>query len=331
MKRVLGFLTYLFTIFIVLAGAAFFYGFTAWQGPGPLTAEKDIVITRGVSVADQLSESGVIRSRLAFKAAARLTDQQTRIKAGEYLFPAHISTKDVLDKMVKGDVVQRKVAVPEGLTSWQIVQIVNKADAMNGTVTDVPKEGSLLPDTYPYTRDDPRSKIIADMGAAMTKYLAEAWPKRADNLPFTTPEQAITLASIVEKETGVAAERPRIAGVFINRLRQNMPLQTDPTVIYALTKGEIQDNGQGPLGRHLLKKDLDETDSPYNTYKYPGLPPGPIANPGKASIDAVLHPETNDFLYFVANGTGGHVFAATLAEHEANAAKWHVIRKEQGN
>jgi UPF0755 protein len=151
------------------------------------------------------------------------------------------------------------------------------------------------------------------------------------NLPFDTIEQAVVLASIVEKETGVASERPTIAGVFVNRLRRGMPLQTDPTVIYAITKGEIKDDGKGPLGRRLLRKDLEETDSPYNTYKYPGLPPGPIANPGRAAIEAVLHPEKHDYIYFVADGTGGHAFARTLAEHEANVVKWRQVRKEQGN
>jgi UPF0755 protein len=168
------------------------------------------------------------------------------------------------------------------------------------------------------------------MRVAMDKALEDLWPDRAANLPFETKEQALTLASIVEKETGVASERARIAGVFINRLRAGMPLQTDPTVIYALTKGKIEDKGQGPLGRRLLRDDL-QVDSPYNTYRNAGLPPGPIANPGRAAIAAVLQPEENQFLYFVADGTGGHVFSKTLAEHDANVAKWRKIRRAQGN
>ena len=164
----------------------------------------------------------------------------------------------------------------------------------------------------------------------MTGAIDELWPTRAGNLPFTTEEEAITLASIVEKETGKPEERKRVAGVFINRLRQKIPLQTDPTVIYAITKGKPQNNGQGPLGRRLLSKDL-EIDSPYNTYKYPGLPPGPIANPGRESIEAVLQPEEHNFIYFVADGSGGHVFAATLDEHNRNVTQWRKIRKEQKN
>ena len=165
----------------------------------------------------------------------------------------------------------------------------------------------------------------------MDKAVEELWPGREKGLPFDSIEQAITLASIVEKETGMASERARIAGVFINRLKRGMPLQSDPTVIYALTKGVVKEEGMGPLGRRLLRKDLSETDSPYNTYKYPGLPPGPIANPGRAAIEAVLHPEQHDFLYFVADGKGGHVFATTLTEHDKNATEWRKIRKEQGN
>ncbi|HEY8190713.1 MAG TPA: endolytic transglycosylase MltG, partial [Micavibrio sp.] len=252
-------------------------------------------------------------------------------KAGEYEFAPSISMRAVLFKLTHGDIVQRRMTIPEGRTSWQIVQIINAADGMTGTIRDIPKEGSLLPETYSFARDADRSGIISDMSKAMENAVAELWPNRAEGLPFDTPDQAITLASVVEKETGMASERARIAGVFINRLKRGMPLQSDPTVIYALTKGIVKEDGMGPLGRRLLRKDMDETESPYNTYKYPGLPPGPIANPGRAAIEAVLHPEQNDYLYFVADGKGGHVFAATLAEHERNAAEWRQIRKEQGN
>ncbi|MGZ9108351.1 MAG: endolytic transglycosylase MltG [Micavibrio sp.] len=334
MRFVLGFIVFFNTLLAVLLAVGFFYGYGAWVGAGPLSETKSIVIPRGAGVAviaDTLHENGVIKSPLVFKVAARITGDQAKLKAGEYEFPPYISTRAVLNKLVSGAVVQRKITIPEGWTSWQIVQFLNESEALTGSIAGIPPEGSLLPDTYIHEREADRTKIIATMDAAMKKTIEELWPGRAEGLPFTTVEEAVTLASIVEKETGIAAERARIAGVFVNRLRNGMPLQTDPTVIYAITKGQIKDDGQGPLGRRLLKKDLTDTDSPYNTYKYPGLPPGPIANPGRAALDAVLHPETHNFLYFVADGTGGHVFAATLAEHEANAVKWRAIRKEQGN
>lgn len=334
MRFVLGFIVFFNTLLAVLLAVGFFYGYGAWVGAGPLSETKSIVIPRGTGVAaiaDTLHENGIIKSPFVFKAAARITGDQTKLKAGEYEFPASVTTRDVLAKLVSGDVVQRKITIPEGWTSWQIVQALNESEALTGTIAGIPAEGTLLPDTYIHEKDADRAKIIAAMESAMKRAVAELWPARAEGLPFTTVEEAVILASIVEKETGIAAERARIAGVFVNRLRNGMPLQTDPTVIYAITKGQIKDGGQGPLGRRLLTKDLSETESPYNTYKYPGLPPGPIANPGRAALEATLHPEAHDFLYFVADGTGGHVFAATLAEHQANAVKWRTIRKEQGN
>lgn len=334
MKFVLSFIVFLNTLLVALLAVGFYFGYGAWTGPGPLPADKSIVIARGSgvsSIADTLQSEGIIKSALVFKVAVKLSGKESQLKAGEYAFPAAITTREALSKIVAGDIVQRKITLPEGWTSWQIVQNLKANENLTGEVTAIPAEGSLLPETYLYEKDATREKILADMKAAMDKTIQELWPTREEGLPFDTIEQAITLASIVEKETGVASERATIAGVFVNRLRRGMPLQTDPTVIYAMTKGEIKDDGKGPLGRRLLKKDLDETDSPYNTYKYPGLPPGPIANPGRAAIQAVLHPEKNDYIYFVADGTGGHAFAATLAGHEANVVKWRQIRKEQGN
>lgn len=334
MKFVLSFIVFFNTLLVAFLAVGFYYGYGAWTGPGPLTGDKSIVIARGSgvsSIADTLQSEGIIKSALVFKLAVKVSGKESQLKAGEYAFPAAITTREALSKIVAGDIVQRKITLPEGWTSWQIVQSLNANANLTGEISSIPAEGSLLPETYLYEKDASREKIIADMKAAMDKTIQELWPAREEGLPFDTIEQAITLASIVEKETGVASERATIAGVFVNRLRRGMPLQTDPTVIYALTKGQIQDEGKGPLGRRLLKKDLDETDSRYNTYKYPGLPPGPIANPGRAAIQAVLHPEKNDYLYFVADGTGGHVFSKTLDEHSSNAAKWRQIRKEQGN
>ena len=334
MRFVLGFIVTLLLLTGVVCGGGLYYAMTTWNGPGPSSEIKNIVIARGsgvAGIADQLQAEGVIASELVFKIGARVGGTQGSLKAGEYEFPAQMPMRDVIDKLSRGDVVDRKVTIAEGLTSWQIIQIINAAPTMTGTLTDIPKDGTLLPETYAYIRDQNRAAMVGAMQAAMIKTLAELWPARAEGLPFETQEQALTLASIVEKETGIAAERPRIAGVFVNRLRLGMPLQSDPTVIYAMTNGQVKDGGLGPLGRRLLRADLENTDSPYNTYKYPGLPPGPIANPGRAAIEAVLHPEQNSFIYFVAKGDGGHVFAATLGEHEKNAAQWRQIRKEQGN
>ena len=195
----------------------------------------------------------------------------------------------------------------------------------NRQIEDIPEEGTLLPETYHYTKNGSRPNIINQMSKAMTEALDILWPQREEGLPFQTKEDAIILASIVEKETGIGLERARVAGVFVNRLRLGMKLQSDPTVIYAITQGRIKNEGRGPLGRRLLKKDL-AIQSPYNTYERTGLPPGPIANPGYASIQAVLHPEAHDFLYFVADGDGGHAFAKTLSEHNRNVSKWRKIR-----
>lgn len=303
-----------------------------YLAPSPITEKKIVIIARGsglTGIAEQLSYEKIVVDKWVFVAAAVLTDQQKKIKAGEYEFTPGIKMSEVLHKLATGDIVNRSITVREGLTSYQVIELINAAPDLKGDlITQVPPEGTLLPETYSFTSTDTRQDIVARMQKAMTDTLASLWPKRLQTLPFTTEAEAVTLASIVEKETGIEAERRRVAGVFINRLKDGMKLQTDPTVIYALTKGMPADDGQGPLGRRLLRKDLETTDSPYNTYMYAGLPPGPIANPGKASLEAVLNPEQHDFLYFVADGKGGHVFAATAKEHERNAVEWRKIRKQ---
>ena len=278
-------------------------------------------------VAEILLYHGVIENtaeEILFKYMGRITGQHKNLKAGEYEFPAHVSMQDALRLLEEGKTLQRRFTVPEGLTSYEIVGIVAGVEELTGEIADTPPEGSLLPETYSYQKDETRASILKRMQDSMQDTLEKLW----QGLPFATKEEALVLASIVEKETSVPEERARIAGVFINRLKKGIPLQTDPTVIYALTEGKPENEGQGPLGRRLLTKDL-EFDSPYNTYKYPGLPPGPIANPGAESIAAVLNPEAHDFLYFVADGSGGHAFAATLEEHNANVAKWRKIRRTQ--
>lgn len=307
------------------------WGVYSYLRPGPLAEEKLVLIDRGAGVsgiATKLNEAGVIDQPLVFKLAARITGKAGSLKAGEYAFPGHIPMKTALQMMFDGDVYDRKVTVPEGLTSYQVVELIRKVDDLEGEVADIPPEGSLLPETYSFITGDTKAGKIDEMRAAMTKTIDELWETRAPGLPITTKEEAITLASIIEKETGVPEERRRVAGVFINRLKQGIALQTDPTVIYAITKGKIQDKGMGPLGRRLLSKDLD-IDSPYNTYKYPGLPPGPIANPGRASIEAALHPEEHKFIYFVADGSGGHIFSETLAQHNENVANWRKVRRQK--
>lgn len=319
---------------LVAAGLSAFYVMQSAKAPGPSTGAKIILIERGAGIAgiaQRLENEAVIDSSLLFKIAAGVQKPQGSLKAGEYEITPAMSMQDIIVMMREGRVYDRKITFPEGLTSHQIVSALNAAADFTGdAVANIPAEGTLLPETYHYTKADTRQKVIDQMASSMKKTIDELWPARMTDLPFTTIEEAVTLASIVEKETGVADERKKVAGVFINRLRRGIPLQSDPTVIYAMTEGAVEDSGQGPIGRRLLTKDL-AIASPYNTYENAGLPPGPIANPGRDSIAAVLQPEIHDFIYFVADGTGGHVFARTLAEHNANVAKWRKIRREQKN
>lgn len=319
--------------FLVIAGISggILYAYSSWNGTGPLTEETEVIIPSGASlnkIALILQDENVIQNPLEFKIAAHLLNKKQSLKAGEYLFDEGISLIQALTQLDEGKVLHRSITIPEGLTSYQIVSLLNNAPFMEGEITQIPDEGTLLPETYNYSRGDTRAEKIERMQAAMTNAIDELWPGRATDLPFKTKEEALTLASIVEKETGVSGERAKVAGVFINRLRRGIALQTDPTVIYAMTMGKHEDNGQGPIGRRLLRKDL-KIDSPYNTYKYPGLPPGPICNPGKDAIAATLNPEEHEYIYFVADGTGGHSFAKTLAEHNQNVAKWRKIRQQQ--
>ena len=319
-------------VFVALAiSAAAIYSTHKFTSAGPLTSEKILVIPKGAGVlgmADLLAREDVISNKYVFAVYSKLTGTSAKLQAGEYQFPPHIEMTAVMAKIARGDIYQRNFTIPEGKTSFEIVEILKNVPNLTGEISEVPKEGSLLPNTYSYHSNDSRASKIALMQQEMTKAIDELWPARETDLPFTTKQEAITLASIVEKETGVAHERKRVAGVFVNRLRVGMLLQTDPTVIYGLTKGAHKNEGQGPLGRRLLIKDL-QTPNPYNTYLNPGLPPGPIANPGRASIEAVLHPEKHNYLFFVADGKGGHIFAATLDEHNRNVATWRQIRRSQ--
>ncbi len=332
MRSFISIITFTMTLLLLLGVGTGIWCLHEYRKPGPLSETKLILIDRGSGlsgIAARLQSEGAITQDLIFKIAARLKKVHTQLKAGEYEIPPQASMAQILQKMVAGEVYDRKVTFREGLTSWQVVQILNRTAELAGDpIATIPEEGSLLPDTYHYMKSDTRAKLIEQMQAAMKKTQDDLWPTRVADLPIVNMSEVMVLASIVEKETGVPDERRKVAGVFINRLKRGMPMQSDPTAIYALTKGEIKEDGMGPLGRRLLRKDL-EIDSPYNTYKYPGLPPGPIANPGRESIAAVLNPEAHNFIYFVADGTGGHVFAETLAEHEDNVVKWRKIRAAQ--
>ncbi len=331
MRGFISIVTFMLTLAIIAGVGSTLWALNEYRKPGPLTEAKFITVDKGTglsTIADRLQTEGAITHPLVFKIAARVKNVHTKLRAGEYEIAPQAPMAMILNKMVTGDVYDRKLTFREGLTSWQIVQMLNKTAELSGDpLTAVPVEGTLLPETYHYMKTDTRQHILNQMEAAMKKAQDDLWPTRIPDLPVVNMSEVMVLASIVEKETGVPEERRKVAGVFINRLRKGMPLQSDPTAIYALTKGEIKEDGMGPLGRRLLRKDL-EIDSPYNTYKYPGLPPGPICNPGRESIAAVLNPEPHNYIYFVADGTGGHAFASTLAEHEANVAKWRKIRAQ---
>lgn len=290
---------------------------------GPLAAEAIVELPRGsglAAIADRLESGGVIEDGRVFRVAARLIGRDRRLRAGEYRIPAHVSPREVLDILESGQMVLHALTIPEGLSTFEALEVVADHPVLVGDLPEtLPGEGELLPETFMFARGTTRAEIIERMQDDMAELLAELWENRQADLPLESPKQAIILASIIEKETAIPDEYRTVAGVFVNRLRRGMLLQTDPTAIYAITRG------QGPLGRRLLRRDL-EIDDPYNTYVYPGLPPGPIANPGRGALAAALDPEETDYLYFVADGTGGHAFARTLAEHNRNAAKWRRIR-----
>ncbi|MGH7124307.1 MAG: endolytic transglycosylase MltG [Stellaceae bacterium] len=287
-----------------------------WTSPGPLPEKRTVVLPRGsgaVDIARTLGAEGVLAHPVLFLLDAEVTGDTHRLKAGEYEFDAAITPEGVAELLASGKTVRHRLTIPEGLTSAEIIAIVNGIPELEGGPEAVPPEGSLMPETYFFSLGDKRSAMVERMERAFTRTVAELWAERGADLPFAKPQDAVTLASIVEKETGRDEERPHVAGVYVNRIRLGMRLQADPTVIYALT------HGQRPLDRPLGHDDLS-VDSPYNTYLVKGLPPTPIANPGLAALKAALHPLKVDDLYFVADGTGKHVFAKTLAEQNQHVA-----------
>ena len=323
-----------FTILAVLAiliGGGVWVGKTKLEAPGPLTEEKIVNIPRaGVrDVADTLEREGVIDQSWIFIGAALLQKTRTDVKSsdlksGEYQFPKRASLQDVINTIIEGKVIQHQLTIPEGLTSEQIVQRLLETDILSGNIREIPREGSLLPETYRFTRGMPREQLIQRMQQAQRKVVQDAWDRRASDLPLKSPEELVTLASIVEKETGKAEERARVAAVFTNRLKQRIKLQSDPTIIYGLV------GGKGTLGRPIQRNEINQP-TPYNTYTIPALPPGPIANPGRASIEATATPARTREIFFVADGTGGHAFSETLAEHSKNVKNLRAIERQPAN
>lgn len=308
----------------LVAVAALLWVVHGWSGAGPNPRTLAFQVPEGATLATtarDLEKAGAIRSARSFRLFARAFGSGRGIKAGEYRLPAHVSAARLLALLESGRTMQRLVVVPEGWPAVLVQEALEHADGLTGPAP-LPPEGSVLPDSYAFGKGDTRASVVTRMQRAMRTYLADAWARRKPGLAVKTPAEAIVLASIVEKETGKRSERRLVAAVYGNRLKRGMPLQADPTVIYPITKGK-------PLGRRILLSELHAKNG-YNTYAERGLPKGPIANPGRASIDAVLDPADSQALYFVADGSGGHVFANTLEQHNANVAKWRAYRKEHG-
>ena len=311
-------------LLVLVAILAAFIGLQQWGGKGPLPRNITVQIEPGTSLASgstQLEKAGAIRSASRFRLFARFLGSGAAIKAGEYRLPARLSEADILKVLQGGKTLQRFVTIPEGWPSVLVKDALDRTPGLQGKV-GVPIEGTVLPDSYSFERGYTRQFMADRMQRAMVRYLASAWAKRKPGIAVKTPRDALILASIVEKETGKASERRMVAAVYSNRLKRGMMLQADPTIIYPITKGR-------PLGRRILASEVRAVNA-YNTYAMTGLPAGPICNPGRASIDAVLNPEQSNALYFVADGTGGHVFADTLDQHNANVQKWYAIRRARG-
>src|SRR3954453_10460305 len=315
-------------VLMIGAGGAYIYGKQKIEAPGPLREERivNIPARAGMTdIADALQREGVIdNNRWAFIGAVLALKARSELKPGEYLFQKNASLRDVIGTIVEAKVVQHAVTIPEGLTSEQIVARLSDNDPFSGSVRELPREGTLLPETYKFPRGTPRDQVIQRMQQAHKRVLTEIWERRNQDIPVKSPEQLVTLASIVEKETGKPDERSRVAAVFINRLKQRIKLQSDPTIIYGLV------GGKGTLGRPIKRSEITQP-SPYNTYVVDGLPPGPIANPGRASLEAAANPARTRDIYFVADGTGGHSFTETYDAHQKNVAKLRAMEKQIQN
>ena len=307
----------------VVTGVVVSWGYGQYKGPGPLKNKTTVIIERGSgidSITRNLQKAGVLGHPLVFRIASRFGTADNPLKAGEFAFAPGISPEATLRLLRSGKTVVRRLTVAEGLTTGDVMSLLASADGLRGVVAPIPEEGALLPETYHFSFGDQRQAIVRRMTEAMDSLLANLWRNRAPGLPLASAREALILASMVEKETAKPAERPRIAAVFLNRLKKGMRLQSDPTVVYGLT------GGVRALGRPLTRADLKKS-SPFNTYMIDELPPSPISNPGSAALEAVLRPAMTEDLYFVADGSGGHVFSATLDEHNRNVAKWRKLNK----
>ncbi len=328
MRLLSGVLT-LVLVIMLAAGGMLALLYHQFETPGPLAVSRVITVPRGegrIEIASRLEKEGAISNRWAFIANYLLRSvigpKQAELKAGDYEIKKNASMAEIMDTLTLGRGVLSKITIPEGLTSMQIVERLRAEEELAGDITEVPAEGSLMPDTYRYSKGMSRQELLDRMQGEMQRFLTAAWERRKPSLPIATPEDAIIFASIVEKETGRADERGRVAAVFMNRLRKGMRLQSDPTVIYGLA------GGQGTLGRSITRADLDQKTA-HNTYQIGGLPPTPICNPGRSAIEASLNPATTTDLYFVADGTGGHAFSDTLKEHNAAVTNWRKVERER--
>lgn len=308
-----------------LAGGALYYGHHLFHAPGPADKEAVVLIEPGMGVkaiAARLAQRDLIGDGRLFSFGVQAYGADAELKAGEYAIPPQASMAEIMEILKSGQSILYQVTVPEGMSAVQVVDILQADDVLTGGIEDPPEEGRLLPETYSFTRGTTRAEILAQMRAAQDALLEDLWAERDPSVPLESPYEALILASIVEKETGIAEERPLVASVMVNRLRRGMRLQSDPTIIYPITEGR-------PLGRRIRRSEIDAVND-YNTYTRDGLPLTPIAMPGRESIEAVLNPPETDYLFFVADGTGGHVFAETLAEHNRNVAAYRRIQRENG-
>jgi peptidoglycan lytic transglycosylase G len=316
---------------LAAVGGALYFGKQKFEEAGPLDKEATVVISSGAGlsgITDRLSGKGVINGNLfdewVFNLGIRFYKNATKLKAGEYAFAPGVSMQEIMNDLVDGKAVTHAVTVPEGWTTAQIIERVREHPVLVGEISEVPAEGALLPETYTFARGASRQDVLNQMKAAQEKLLAEVWERRTDDLPVASPEELVILASIVEKETALADERSRVAGVFVNRLNKNMRLQSDPTILYGLYGSEAWSKDRSGIKQSELK-----AENKYNTYQIDGLPPGPIGNPGRAAMEAVANPSRTQDLFFVADGTGGHVFAETYEQHQENVRKWRQIERDQ--
>lgn len=316
-------------MFLIVLGGLVFFGVTTVQNriqaPGPLESAKVVLIPKNIGtteIADILTREGVVSSKPLFQLAVLLNKQKGSLKAGEFQFRAGASIIEAIETLIQGRSILHTITIPEGLTSDQIVARLMESDILTGEVSETPREGSLLPDTYKFERNDTRQQMLERMQSAQKQVLSQIWSRKSADIPLKSQQELVVLASIVEKETGRADERSRVAAVFINRLKKGMKLQSDPTIVYGLV------GGKGTLGRGIKRSEIDRA-TPYNTYVIEGLPPGPIANPGRAAMEAVANPSRTKDLFFVADGTGGHTFSETYEQHNRNVQRWRQIEKSK--